>query len=131
MNQLGLFDEPKPTRNPNRPLKYGPPDVQDAWERGFSAPVMDELVARLNERVGQWLGWSDFADIRERHKIGCCMGHVLFNLAHNGRALVKNIYFGAERPGELQPYLGFESVYSTIEHGPAPEPLPKARYGKN
>lgn len=123
MSQLALFEEPKPRYQ----LGGGPPSVQDTWERAFSEAVMGELVARLNERAGKWLEWRDFADIRERHDIGCCMGHVLFNLAHTGRALRKDIYFGAERPGDpLKPYMGFKSVYSTIEHGPAPEAKLKA-----
>lgn len=128
MNQLALFEEPKRVRR----LGGGPPSVQDAWERGFSAPVMNELVMRLNERPGEWLAWRDFADIRQRYNIGCCMGHVLFNLAHTGRALVKNIYFGAERPGDpFKPYLGFTSVYSSVEHGPSLEHQSKARHGQN
>lgn len=71
---------------------------------------------------GQWLAWRDFADIRERHQIGFCLGHVLHALTTEGRALVKNIYFGAERPGDpFKPYLGYDSVYSSAEHGAAPE----------
>lgn len=85
---------------------------------------MGELVMRLNERPGEWLAWRDFADIRERHDIGCCMGHVLFSLSQASRVLRKEIYFGAERPGDpFKPYLGFKNVYSSVEHGPAPEPI--------
>lgn len=113
MTQLTLFEEPKLARR----LGGGPTDVQLRLERAFSEPVKAELVARLNERIGQWLGWNDFSDIRDRHKIGFCMGHVLFQLAREGRALERRIYFGAERPGELQPYLGYTSVYCGIEHG--------------
>lgn len=118
MSQLALFEAPPPARS-----RGGMPrSVEAAWERGFSEPVKLELIMRLNERPGEWLKSCDFADIRERHNIGCCIGHVLFSLAHAGRALTKNIYYGAERPGDpFKPYLGFNSVYSSIEHGPAPE----------
>ena len=99
-----------------------PRSVEAAWERGFSESVKLELVMRLNERPGEWLRLHDFADIRERHKIGCCLGHVLYGLAHAGRALSKNVYYGAERPGDpFKPYLGFNTVYSSVEHGPAPK----------
>lgn len=111
--QLDLFAAPKKYR-----LGGGPPSVQDAWERGFSPAVKDELVARLNERIGHWLEWRDYADIRERHKIGCCLGHILFSLAHEGRVIRKEVYFGATRPGLPEPYLGFKSVHSTTLQGP-------------
>lgn len=118
MSQLALFDEPKTATR----LGGGPPDVQRRVQLAFSEAVKAELVTRLNEHAGQWLAWRDFADIRERHQIGFCMGHVLSALAREGRALVKNIYFGAERPGDpFKPYLGFTSVWSSVENGPAPE----------
>jgi hypothetical protein len=118
VSQLVLFEDPAPVRR----VGGAPPDVQRRWDLAFSEPVKAELVARLNERRGQWLAWSDYADIRERHQIGFCLGHVLGSLAREGRALVKQIYYGAQRPGDpLKPYLGFNSVYSSVEHGPAPE----------
>lgn len=117
MSQLALFEESAPVRR----VSGQPPDVERRWNLAFSEPVKAELVARLNEHPGQWLDWSDFADIRGRHKIGFCLGHVLYGLATAGRALRKNIYYGAERPGDpFKPYLGFNTVYSSAEHGPAP-----------
>lgn len=111
--QLSLFADPAPrVRRPG----------DDAWERGFSEPVKAELVARLNERVGQWLGWEDFSDIRERHRIGCCMGHVLFHLVRAGRVLERHIYYGTESgPG----YKGYNDVWASIEHGPAVDHKPR------
>lgn len=124
MSQLALFEEAKPVVR----LSGGPPDVQRRMQLAFSEPVKAQLVTRLNERIGQWLSWKDFADIRERHQIGFCMGHVLASLARDGRALVKDIYFGAERPGDpFKPYLGFTSVWSSVEHGPAPEQQPRRK----
>ena len=124
MTQLALFAEPVPSVRQGG----GPPGVQLRLALAFSEPVKAELVARLNERIGQWLAWNDFADIRERHQIGFCMGHVLSSLEREGRALVKNIYFGAERPGDpFKPYLGYTSVWSSVEQGPAPEQPPRKR----
>lgn len=119
MSQMSLFEQPATA--PARRVGGAPPGVQRRWDQALSEPVKAELVARLNERPGQWLEWRDFADIRERHQIGFCLGHVLHGLVHAGRAVDKKIYYGAERPGDpLKPYLGFNSVYSSVEHGPAP-----------
>lgn len=118
MNQLPLFEQPIPVRR----LGGWPPDVERRWNLAFSEPLKAELVARLNERTGQWLTWRDFDDIRERHQIGFCMGHVLYGLALAGRAMKKDVYYGAERPGDpFKPYLGFYSIWSSAEHGPAPQ----------
>lgn len=117
MNQLPLFEQQAPARR----LGGRPPGVERRWNAAFSEPVKAELVTRLNERIGESLSWHDFDDIRERHQIGFCMGHVLHGLVHDGRAIEKNIYFGAERPGDpFKSYLGYTSVYSSIEHGPTP-----------
>ena len=114
MNQLGLFESARP--------RYGmPAGVHARFELAFSEPVKAELVARLNERPGQWLGWSDFADIRECHQIGFCMGHVLGSLVREGRALDTQVYFGAERPGMPDPYLGFKTLWGSVLCGPGPE----------
>lgn len=123
MNQLQLFESPPPALvlDPDRPLKNGPPSVQAAWQRGFSEPVKAALVARLNERVGQWLNWHDFADIRERHNIGCCMGHLLFHLMVRGRIAHKRAFYGTESPNLPGEYLGYGHLWGSIEHGPAPE----------
>lgn len=117
MSQLALFEEPCELR----PLSGRPPSVESRWQVAFSEPVKAQLVARLNEHPGRWLAWREFADIREQHQIGFCLGHVLAGLSRDGKALVNNIYFGSERPGDpFTPYLGFTSVYSSVEHGPAP-----------
>ena len=118
MSQLALFEEPSPA-----PVRWGgaPPGVRRRADLAFSEPVKAELVARLSEHPGRWLEWHDYADIRERHQIGFCLGHVLFRLFMEGRVLRKEIYYGAERSGDpFKPYLGFKSVYSSVEHGPAP-----------
>jgi len=114
VSQLALFEAP------SRPCGM-PACVRDRQELAFSPKVKGELVARLNERPGQWLDWSDFSDIRERYQIGFCMGHVLFSLVREGRALGKPVYFGAERPGLPEPYLGFKTLWGSILCGPAPE----------
>jgi hypothetical protein len=102
-----------------RRLGGRPRDVERRWNLAFSEPVKAELVACLNERIGEWLIWHDFDDIRERYKIGFCLGHVLGGLVRDGRAVEKKIYFGAERPGDpFKPYLGSTSVYSSVEQGP-------------
>lgn len=117
MNQLALFEQPVPVRR----IGGQPPGVERRWNLAFSEPVKAELVVRVNERVGLWLSWSDFADIREKYKIGFCLGHVLHGLVRDGRAVEKKIYFGAERPGDpFKEYLGYTTVYSSAEHGPAP-----------
>jgi hypothetical protein len=114
--QLSLFADPAPRmRRPG----------DDAWERGFSDLVKGELVARLNERIGQWLGWEDFRDIRERHKIGCCMGHVLGHLERAGRIMEKKVYYGTEHPGLPGEYKGYNSMYSSALHGPAVDHKPR------
>lgn len=120
--QLSLFEQQSPATAPAHRMGGGPPGVQRRFALAFSEPVRAELVARLNEHPGRWLTWCDFADIRERHQIGFCLGHVLHALTAEGRALSKNIYFGADRPGDpFKPYLGFEVVHSSAEHGPAPQ----------
>jgi hypothetical protein len=125
VNQMQLFEQPADTRR----LGGRPRDVERRWNLAFSEPVKAQLVARLNERVGEWLAWRDFADIREQHRIGFCMGHVLHGLVHDGRAIEKRIYFGAERPGDpFKPYLGYTTVYSSAEHGPAPQ-LQRGKHG--
>lgn len=122
MSQLSLFDQPAPTveRRPGG----APPGVKRRQDLAFSEPVKLELVARLNERPGQWLQWSDFADIRERHQIGFCLGHVLGSLVRAGRALEQVIYFGAKDSQIPGAYQGFGTIWSTVAHGPA---LPWAR----
>jgi len=120
MSQMSLFEQPATARA--RHVGGAPPGVQRRTDLAFSEPVKDELVARLNEHPGRWLEWCDYANIRERHQIGHCLGHVLFSLFMEGRALRKEIYYGAERPGDpFKPYLGFNTVYSSVENGPAPE----------
>lgn len=113
MNQLALFEEPA------RRLGGGPPSVQAAHARAFSDLVLGEIEARLNERPGEWLEWRDFDDIRDRHDIGCCIGHAKYYLSHIGRAIRKNIYSGSEQLGP--DYRGFYTVYGSTLCGPAPE----------
>ena len=113
--QLTLFEQPAPARQ----LGGGPPSVQAAHARAFSDLVLGELEARLNERPGDWLEWRDFQDIKERHNIGCCIGHAKFHLAHSGRAIAKNVYYGSEHLGP--DYRGFNTVYGSTLYGPAPE----------
>jgi hypothetical protein len=123
---MQLFEQPTDTRR----LGGRPPGVERRWQIAFSDEVKAQLVARLNERVGEWLAWNDFADIREQHQIGFCLGHVLHGLVHHGRAIEKKIYFGAERPGDpFKPYLGFTTVYSSAEYGPAPEQETRKKHG--
>jgi hypothetical protein len=114
VSQLALFEAPSRTGG----MPHG---VRDRQELAFSPKVKGELVARLNERPGQWLGWNDFADIRERYQIGFCMGHVLGSLVREDRALDMQVYFGAERPGMPKPYLGFKTLWGSVLCGPAPE----------
>jgi hypothetical protein len=117
--QLGLFDEPPAPR-----VGGAPPSVRRRADLAFSEPVKLELIARLAERPGQWLRWDDFADIRDRHQIGFCMGHVLASLVREKRALEQVIYYGAKDTQIPGAYQGFGTIWSTVEHGPS---LPWAR----
>jgi len=105
--QLDLFPTPAPQVRR---------DYRDVlWELAFSPAVKDELVAVAHARTGEWLGWDAFASVRERHKIGFCMGHVLSCLVREGRLLEKRIYYGkgigAEHPGSPE-YRGFGHEWS-------------------
>ena len=112
MNQLRLFADPAPAP------RVAP---ETGWERAMREPVQSELLARLNDRPGEWLDLCDFRDIQEYHKVGFGMGHALAKLVRDGRAIERNVYFGTESPCEPGEYKGYTIVYSTIIHGPAPE----------
>jgi hypothetical protein len=114
--QLGLFDAPAPAAPRGGGMPAG---VRARFELAFSEPVKLELVARLAERPGQWLRWADFDDIRERHQIGFCLGHVLSSLVRDRRALEQVIYYGAKDTQVPGAYQGFGHIWSTVEHGPS------------
>lgn len=96
------------------PLGGMPRSVHDRWELAFSEPVKLELLAAAAATPGRWLGWNDFAEVREKHQIGCCMGHVLHSLVRDGHLGELICWYGAERPGLDTKYLGFGSRWRAI-----------------
>jgi hypothetical protein len=107
--QLALF-APEVELEPIEPdvefkpkLGGGPPSVQRRRQLAFTEPVKLDLLAVAASRPDDWLRWRDFRVVMERHQIGFCMGHVLFQLVQEGRLQEKKVYFGkgieAERPG--------------------------------
>lgn len=112
MCQLALFQQPAPAV---RRVGGRPPDVERRWNLAFSEPIKLELVEVAAGRPGEWLDWSAFSGVRERHQIGFCMGHVLYALVREGRLLERTIYLGkgigAEQPGSPA-YQGFTNEWS-------------------
>lgn len=102
-----------------------PRSVDEAWERAYSPACQRAMIRLVNSRIGQWLGWNDFRDIRDKYNISCCMGHALYALSRAGRIAAKDVYYGAERPGMKEPYLGFNTIWGSIEHGPAVDHVPR------
>lgn len=100
--QLDLFPPPAPARRP------------DPWEVAFSEEVKLELLAAAAAKPERWLGWDDFADVRDKHKIGSCMGHVLGSLVRDGRLRELIVWFGAEWPGQDTEYKGYGSRWRSI-----------------
>lgn len=91
-------------------LGGAPPDVQRRMQLAFTEPVKLELLAVAAERPDEWLGFKDFRVPMEKHKIGFCMGHVLFHLAREGRLQERHVYYnkgiGGDMPGSGH-YRGF------------------------
>jgi hypothetical protein len=108
--QLDMFAPPAPERR----IGGGPPDVQDRMALAFTEPVKLELLATAAAQPGRWLGWNDFAAVRDKHKIGFCMGHVLSSLVRDGRMREMICWHGAERPGLDTEYRGFGSRWRAI-----------------
>lgn len=112
--QLPLF-APEPA--PEIRLGGGPPDVQRRFALAMTEPVKLELLAVAAERPAEWLGWKDFRAVMEKHQIGFCMGHVLFNLVRAGRLQEKVIYLGkgleADKPGSPD-YQGYKNEWKAI-----------------
>ena len=113
MSQLALFAEEEPVAR-----RYGmPPDVARRWNLAFSEPVKLELLAVAAGRPGEWLGWHAFTEVRERHQIGFCMGHVLGGLVREGRLESRQVYCGkgieADRPGSPN-YQGYHNEWRAI-----------------
>jgi hypothetical protein len=100
--QLDLFPPPTPPRR------------DDPWDVGFSEPVKLELLAAAAAKPERWLGWSDFDQVREKYKIGCCMGHVLSSLVRDGRLRELRVWFGAEFPGQETEYKGYGSRWRAL-----------------
>lgn len=113
MSQLALFAEEEPVAR-----RYGmPPDVARRWNLAFSEPVKLELLAAAAARPDEWLGWGAFDEVRERHQIGFCMGHVLGALVREGRLGERTVYIGkgigAERPGSPN-YQGYYNEWRAV-----------------
>ena len=113
MSQLALFAEQvTAVRTSGRP-----PGVERRWNLAFSEPAKLELLAVAAARPAEWLGWSAFDAVRERHQIGFCMGHVLGALVREGRLDERKVYcgkgIGAERPGSAS-YQGYYNEWRAI-----------------
>jgi len=105
---MALF--PEPTRR----IGGGPPDVQRRFDLAFTEPIKVELLAVATANPERWLGWHDFAQVRDKHKIGFCMGHVLSSLVRAGRLQAMICWHGAERPGQETEYRGYNSRWRAI-----------------
>ena len=113
MSQLALFADPAPmVRVSGRPR-----GVERRWNLAFSEPVKLELLAVAAARPDEWLGWGAFDEVRERHQIGFCLGHVLGVLVREGRLAEHVVYTGkgidAERPGSPN-YQGFDTEWRAV-----------------
>ena len=80
----------------------------------YSEPVKLELLAVAAAKPERWLGWDDFAVVRDKYGIGSCMGHVLHSLVRAGQLRELIVWYGAERPGLDREYLGYGSRWRTI-----------------
>jgi hypothetical protein len=109
--QLALF---APEVEVKRICGGGPPGVQKRFHLAFTEPVKLELLAVAASRPGDWLQWNDFRAVMERHQIGFCMGHVLYQLVREGRLQENKVYLGkgieAERPGSPD-YKGYRNEW--------------------
>lgn len=113
MSQLALFTDPAPAaRTSGRP-----PGVEQRWNLAFSEPVKLELLDVAAARPVEWLDWWAFTEVRERHQIGFCMGHVLGALVREGRLESRQVHMGkgigAERPGSPN-YQGYYNEWCAI-----------------
>jgi hypothetical protein len=105
-----MFAPPAPTYS----LGGGPPDVQRRFALAFTEEIKLELLAAAAAVPGRWLGWNDFAAVRDKHQIGFCMGYVLSSLVRDGRLLGMICWLGAERPGTDTEYKGFSSRWRVL-----------------
>lgn len=100
---------PTPQMDMFPPLARQGGSPQDRLEIAFTEEVKLELLAAAAAKPERWLGWDDFAAVRDKHKIGHCMGHVLFSLVRDGRLKEMICWYGAKRPGQETEYKGFGS----------------------
>ncbi|WP_299538262.1 hypothetical protein [uncultured Herbaspirillum sp.] len=101
--QLELFQRP-PAR-----------DSRDiAREKAFSIEVEQEILAVFSSRPEEWLSYSDFRELIDKHKIHSWLGHVLHRIAREGKLQTSRLYYGAEWPGDPD-YRGFDDRYKWPE----------------
>lgn len=101
--QLDMF--PAPARR----IGGGPPSVHAMWERAKSPAVRDDVLALAGARKGEWLRWSDFRAVIDKHQISAHFGHILFGYSREGLIEEKAVYYGSEHPGPE--YKGFYSMW--------------------
>jgi hypothetical protein len=98
-----------------------PAGVARRRELAFSPQVVGEVLAAVEARANEWMGWEAFRQVIDKHRIGFCLGHVLSSLARTGRIRERNVYvgkgIGAERPGSPN-YYGFKCEWRAIAASP-------------
>lgn len=113
MSQLALFEAEAPAA-PAASVGAGHRNYA-RMEKLMSCPVIEaELMEIFRARPNDWLTWSAYRPIIEKHGCGFGLGHKLYSMARRGLLEEKVIYLGrgigADRPGSPD-YQGFRAEY--------------------
>lgn len=119
MSQLALFAAESPA--PVAPVGAGGHNYA-RMEKLMSCPVIEaELMEIFRARPNDWLTWSAYRPIIEKHGCGFGPGHKLYSLARRELLEEKVVYLGrgigADRPGSPD-YQGFRTEYRLAPTSP-------------
>jgi hypothetical protein len=81
----------------------------------ITCPLIEaDLLEIFQARPNDWLTWSAYRPVIERHDVGFGLGHKLGSMERRGLLEDQDIYFGrgigADRPGSPE-YRGFRTEY--------------------
>ena len=106
MNQLALFEVPKPVRR----YSGRPAGVDAKWERSSTVEVRQAFLDVAIARPGEWIdGGVFYRTVAIPHDIGCCWGHAMGAMVRACMLEVKNHYYGSQFPGP--DYKGYNHMY--------------------
>lgn len=117
MSQLALFAPEAPVAAP-----AGRHDKYARMEALMACPVIEaELLEIFRARPNDWLSWSAYRPVIERHGVGFGLGHKMGSMQRRGLLEEKVIYLGrgmgADRPGSPD-YQGFRTEYRLAQASP-------------